>query len=200
MGWLSPAKPRRRALSVRYRAPKPVRPAPTCVDCSATIFRTSTRGRAPLRCPACRTQAQTTRKWKLAPGALETVQAHFGLERPLYVRRSAGRQQQGSYRGIHLGFAVSKKLEPYAEYHVIQLSSALDAKQAARTLLHEACHAQQREKDMLVHVRASRQIRAHGDPYRSVAAHRAYRDHPTEVEARAAEEAVSHLGTLVLEG
>ena len=201
MGWFTPAKPRRRrAPSVRYRAPRPVRPAPTCVDCSATIIRTPGRGRAPLRCPSCKAKAHTTRKWKLAPGALETVQQHFGLEHPLYVRRSAGRQQRGSYRGVQLGFMVSKQLEPYAEYHVIQLSSALDPEQAARTLLHEACHAKQREADNLAHVRAGRQIRAHGDKRRNPDAFRAYLNHPTEVEARAAEAAAVRLGPLVLAG
>ena len=201
MGWFSPAKPRRRrAPSVRYRAPKPARPAPPCVDCKAAIIRTPGRGRAPLRCPSCKAKAQTTRKWKLAPGALETVQAHFGLEHPLYVRRSAGRQQRGSYRGIQLGFMVSKKLDPYTEYHVIQLSSALDAQQAARTLLHEACHAKQREADNLVHLRAHHQIRAHGNPRTSYAGSRAYLNHPTEVEARAAEAAATTLGPLVLAG
>ena len=201
MGWFTPAKPRRRsAPRIRYAAPKPVRPAPKCVDCSSTIYRKSSRGRAPLRCLSCKAKAQTTRKWKLAPGALETVQKHFGLEHPLYVRRSAGRQQRGSYRGIQLGFMVSKKLEPYAEYHVIQLSSALDTDQAARTLLHEACHAKQREADNLVHLRALHQIRAHGNPRTSYAGSRAYLNHPTEVEARAAEAAATTLGPLVLAG
>ena len=201
MGWFTPTKPRRRrALSVRYRAPRPVRPAPTCVDCSATIHRKPGPGRAPLRCPGCKAKAQTTRKWRLAPGALETVQRHFGLEHPLYVRRSAGRQQRGSYRGILPGFMVSKKLEPYALYHVVQISTALDADRAARTLLHEACHAQQHEKDSLVHHRAHRQIRAHGNPRTSLNANRAYLAHPIEIEARAAETAVSRLGPLMLAG
>lgn len=200
MGWLAPSRPRRRRAPVIRRATRPVRPAPPCVDCGATVQRKPGPGRAPLRCAACRAKAAGTVKWRLAPGALEKVGRHFGLEHPLHVRRSTGRRQRGCYKGIHFGSAISKQLDPHRRYHVIQISSALAPAEASRVLLHEGCHARQRERDAMAHLRAHRQIRAHGDPRTSAAGQRAYRDHPIEVEARAAESAAAALAPLIVPG
>ncbi|MGI9116010.1 MAG: hypothetical protein ACR2JV_00025 [Gaiellales bacterium] len=191
--------PRRRTR--RASAPRPVRPTPTCVDCGGTIHRKPGPGRAPLRCATCRDSTRAAGpKWKLAPGALERVQAHFGLEHPIYVRRSTGRTLRGKYRGLLPGFMVAKRLDRCTEVHVITISSALDPDTASRVLLHEACHAQQREQDDLVHLRASRQLAAYGDRRRNRRAYEAYRDHPIEVEARAAEADAARLAPLIVAG
>lgn len=191
--------PRRRVR--RVPVARPPRPAPPCVDCGGPIHRKPGPGRAPLRCASCRATAKKAGpKWRLAPGALEKVQAHFALEHPLYVRRSTGRQNRGKYRGILPGFMISKRLDRSTQYHVISISSALDPATASRVLLHEACHAQQRERDDMVHVRAGAQLAAYGDRRRSRVAYQAYMDHPIEVEARAAEAAADRLAPLIVAG
>ena len=196
-----PAPRRRTRRTYVERPARPTRPTPTCVDCGGPIHRTPGRGRAPLRCASCKAKAKTSGpKWKLAPGALEKVQAHFGLEHPLYVRRSTGRQNRGKYRGILPGFMVAKRLDRTTLYHVISISSALDPELASRVLMHEACHAQQREQDDLVHLRASRQLAAYGDRRRNPRAYQAYLDHPVEVEARAAEDDAKRLAPLIVAG
>jgi len=195
-GWFmtTPVRPRRARRTAIPKAPA------RCVDCAATLVRTRGPGRAPLRCPACRERAKAAPKWVLAPGALERVRAHLGLEHPIHVRRSAGRHQHGSYRGLEFGRDVSRRLDPDRTYHVIQISSALTPELAARALVHEACHARQREQDPLVHWRAHRKIARHGSRHRTVEGYLAYRDHPTEREARAAEGAVHLLAPLTLPG
>ena len=182
----------------RARRPRLERPAPRCVDCGGMLVRTPGPGRAPLRCASCRTRAKAAPKWRLAPGALETVQRHFGLQHPIHLRRSAGRAQHGSYRGTRYGSEISRRLDPDRLYHVIHVSSALDPETAARALLHEACHAGQREADPDVHRRANREINRHGR--RSHEGAIAYYNHPPEREARLAEGAVRLLGPLMLPG
>lgn len=155
----------------------------------------SPRGRPPLRCPACKAAKPEGATWRLAPDALERVQAQFGLTHPLYVRRTSGRQQKGTYRGLDLGLCLSKTLEPLQTYHVICISSTLDPDMAARTLLHEACHAKQHEADPSALRGAAQRYRGHR---RSVEQYMRYRNEPTEVEARAAESAVHRLPGLMI--
>jgi len=200
MGWFTPTRrPARRKVSCRPRNTI-VLPAPKCVDCDARIIRTPGPGRAALRCPACKSLAKTTKKWQVAPGALVKVQQHFGLEHELYVRRSTGRQLRGSYMGKTLGMMLSKKLDELTWYHVIKISSSLSAEEASKVLLHEACHAKQREADPQIAHRTLREIRRHGNPASTMSGHRAYLNHPTEIEARAAETATSQLSPLMIAG
>ena len=200
MGWLTPA-PRRTRRTTSHRPSNAIAsPAPRCVDCDARIIRTPGPGRAALRCPACKTRAKTTKKWQLAPGALDKVQKHFGLEHELYVRRSTGRQLRGSYKGMMLGLMVSKQLSELTWYHVISISSSLSAEEAAKVLLHEACHAKQREHEPQVARRMRLEIRRHGNPVSTLSGQRAYLSHPLEVEARAAEAAAPKLAPLIVAG
>lgn len=171
-----------------------------CVDCGRMLHCAPGPGRAPLRCPDCSAVAKVRPKWRLAPDALDIVQRHFGLRHPIHVRRIGGRHQLGAYRGPLPGAAISKQLDPRRTYHLITISSALDPQSAARALLHEACHAHQRERDATIHSRAARDIRRHGSMERSERGYRAYREHPVELEARAAENAVRDLPPLMVPG
>ncbi len=195
MGWLSPSKPRRQRRStarVRLRVPKPpkpVTPTPRCVDCDGLIHRPrGTRGRAPLRCTTCKTSHTPAKyKWTVDPAGLERVRKHFGLKHPLYVQRSSGRHQRGTYQGLKYGFMIAKKLPEQDQFHLIRISSALSPEDASKSILHEACHAKQVEEDPSCLIRASLQIRAHGNPHTTRSGNRAYLNHTTEVEARASE-------------
>lgn len=125
--------------------------------------------------------------WTIDPAGLQRVQAHFGLTHPLYVRRTRGRQRLGAYHGTRFGFELSKKLEPYWQYHSVTVSAALDAEAAAKVVMHEACHAAQCERDPGAMVRYNRELRRSGGMGTSNASFMTYRAHPMEVEARRAE-------------
>mgnify|MGYP006292918209 CR=1 FL=1 len=170
---------------MRRRLYAPPRPAPKCQSCGATIARKPGPGRPPARCAGCKA-IKPGPQWEVDPAGLERVQRHFGLKHPIHVKRSSGRIREGTYYHLQLGCVISKKLDPLQLYHVITISGQLSPADASRVILHEACHAHQNEREDGAMARYARDMRRIG-PRRTREAFQAYRNHPLEVEARAAE-------------
>jgi len=179
----------------------------TCATdgCTNVIQLTGKRGRPVTKCPDCRDNRQRAKSgnsapWRLDDDMLAAAVKHFGLVRPVYVRRSKGVRLLGAYKGTRLGCQLNAAAEPVTTYHYITVSARLTDDQASRVLWHELTHAAQAERDPLFHKKyqtALRDSRAKSTQ-RSGAAHARYESLPWEVEARKNEGLHDTVGSLTL--